>query len=265
MYALRLRCRADEKDWLTTQLWERGTEGITEQELPDTSWMLEAFFDSKFDARGYAVFTPVWAEHAERDWAEAWKEAWEPISVGTRFYLVPDWRDDPAPDGRLRLTVHAGLASGSGYQAPTQLALEALEGSLHSHETFFDWGTGSGILASAARLLGATRIFACDVDHEAVRQARQNLRHDGVEAPLFTGTGRSLRPDCVDVLAANMNAAAILEWHTDIARVVKPGGRIILSGFKQRRARAIEAAFFPLGFQRTAMLARDDWRCLVLS
>jgi len=265
MHALKLRCRAGEKDWISAELWSLGTEGITEIDQPDGSIVLEAFFADRIDTREFRLFEPEWIEHGEQDWAEAWKQKWEPLLVGRRWFLVPDWRDDPAPARRLRLVVHARQASGSGYQPATQLALEAIEEFVHPKDRFLDWGCGSGILSSAAHLLHAAEVVACDVDPDAAWEARANFESRGVPALLFVGSGRALRGGHFDVVAANMNAAAILSCHEDLVRVARIGGRLILSGFKERRSGSLRAAFQKAGLRMVREYRQEDWRCLVLS
>lgn len=265
MHALKLACRSEEKDWLLADLWSRDTEGVTEIEQPDGTWVLEAFFAEPFDAKEFRLFGAAWQQHGDEDWAESWKLAWEPIEVGRTWFLVPDWRDDPAPSGRHRLVVHARQASGSGYQPPTQLALEAIEEFVHPKDRFLDWGTGSGILSAAASSIGASSIVACDVDEAAALEAAANFASRDVPVALFAGSGRALRPKLFDVVVANMNAVAIIESHEEIARVTRPGGRVILSGFKSRRMEHVQKAFAGLGFQVLKRFAKSDWRCLVLS
>ncbi len=264
MHALKLRCRVDEKDWISAVLWELGTEGVTERELPDGSLELEAFFAAKVTAREFALFEPRWVEHGDEDWAESWKTAWKPLEVGRRWFLTPDWRDDPAPEGRMKLVVHARQASGSGYQPATQLALIAMEEWVHARDRFLEWGCGSGILSSAAHLLGARAIVACDVDAAAALEAVANLSARAVPADVFVGTGRSLRPGCFDVVAANMNAAAIEGYASELARSTRPGGRLILSGFKSRRAKGVAAMMAAAGLSVRREYSHEDWRCLVM-
>src|SRR5436309_2521261 len=144
MYSAEFECTPEDKDLLIAELWERGCRGITE--LPDSS--LRAFFDEIPDSFRDADWEPV----EEQDWIAYARTMLEPMLVGERFFLVPEWRDDPAPPGRFRIVVNPGMAFGTGFHETTQLCIEALERRVQPGMSVLDVGTGSGILAEAARL-----------------------------------------------------------------------------------------------------------------
>lgn len=265
MHALLLRCRRSDADAVIAELYELDTAGITEHDEPGGWCQLEAFFPDRFDASVQApALVPLvidWREHP--DAAAAWVDTFEPFAVGARLFLVPAWREDPAPAGRLRLAVYARQASGSGYQPATQLALEALERHLRVPGRFLDVGTGSGILTSAAKLLALAECagprFACDLDPVALREARENR----TPADLFAGSARAIASNTMTTVAANLNAESILSLAPDLVRVLAPGGRLILSGFTGRNLDRVLAAFSGhLSCLET--LASDRWRALVL-
>ena len=87
--------------------------------LPEGRWLLRAFFAAEADAESllshFASHRPRLTHHPARNWVAESRAAWEPIAAGRRFYLVPEWRDDPAPGGRLRIAINPGLACGTGY------------------------------------------------------------------------------------------------------------------------------------------------------
>jgi ribosomal protein L11 methyltransferase len=252
MHTLAVECAEGDRDWLIAEFYERGTLGVIETDMPGGRVVLEAFFEARFDPEPFARWTPAWRVRTPD--AESWQAAWEPLCVGERFFLVPAWRGDPAPSNRLRLEIHAGMASGSGYHAPTQLMLEAMEEFLRPGDRFLDVGTGSGILSAAANLLEAGVVFACDPDRDAIAEAAAH----GVEN-LFRGSARSVRSGSMDVVAANLNAAALAQLGDDLVRVLRPGGRLILSGFRSHQVNRIRAAF-PL--EDAWMRERDGWFCV---
>jgi ribosomal protein L11 methyltransferase len=168
---------------------------------------------------------------------QAARDLLRPMSVGTRFYLVPAWRDDPAPAGRLRIAVNPGLAFGTGVHETTQLCMEALEDYLAPGMSVLDVGTGSGILAVAARLLGAASVTACDTDAVAVEIAGK------LEDPpwLFVGSADAVASGCADVVLANISPEAIVQLGPDLLRVRRPGGVLLVSGIESGEVAGMQA------------------------
>lgn len=249
MYALRVECCREDKDLLVAELCDRGTAGIIEEDLAGGRCRLRAFFEIPFEMNGGS-----WEWQEPKDWVAESQALWAPRLVGERFFLVPAWRDDPTPPGRLRLEFQTGMACGTGWHPATQLALEALERQVQPGATVLDVGAGSGILSMAAALLDADRVFACDIDPAAVAAASGRCR----QACFFVGSARSVRSGSIDVLVANINAEALIQLAEEISRVLKPGGRAILSGFQARHLERVQAAF-PV---REA-LTQEEWAAVV--
>jgi ribosomal protein L11 methyltransferase len=259
MLVLHLQCAAREKDRLIAELWERGTAGISEEDAPGGRSRLAAFFAEPVDVADLAVWQPRWEPVEDRDWVQVAQSQWSPVLVGERFYLVPAWSREPAPPGRLRLVMNPGQACGTGWHPATQLCLEAMERHVFPGAVVLDLGTGSGILAVAAALLGAGPIYACDIDPDAAFAARDRLREEGIEANLFVGSARSVRSASVDVVVANINAETLLDLAPEIARICKPAGRAILSGFPRRHLERVRAAY-PAGAE---ILEKEGWIALI--
>ena len=194
---------------LLAELYEAGTAGVIEHD----GWV-EAFFEDRESAARFGE--PV--ECDETDWIQQTYDAWPPLLVGERFFVVAPWRGDPTPPGRLRLEINPGLQCGTGRHPCTQLCLEALERIVKPGDSVLDVGSGSGILSIAAKLLGAGRVVSCDIDPEAAKVA-----------PFFVGSVDAVRSGSFDVVVANINAPVIEEMRADFERVAR---RQILSGFK---------------------------------
>src|SRR5205085_2769695 len=133
-------------------------------------------------------YAPELRREAETDWEQVARDSWPPLPVGKRFYLVPPWHTTPAPAGRIRLEINPGMACGTGWHPCTQLSLEALEEYVHPGASVLDVGTGSGILSIAAGLLGATHVFGCDIDFDAVSIAKERIAW-----PAFVGSANAVR------------------------------------------------------------------------
>jgi ribosomal protein L11 methyltransferase len=259
MHLLHLQCPPTDKDSLIAELWERGTTGIVEGDSLAGECVLQAYFDDPFDAAAWARYGALWEAAQDRDWVAVAQSQWEPVLVGSRFYLAPSWREDATPPGRLRLEMQPGQACGTGWGPATQLALEAMERRLRPDSTVLDLGTGSGILAVAASLLGAGRIYACDIEFEAASAARRRFHDESIEVGLFTGSLRAVRSATVDLLIANINAETLTSLAPEVLRVLTPGGAAALTGFPERHLARVRAAFGDRG----EVLERGEWRALI--
>lgn len=260
MYVLTLECAPEDRDRLIASLWERGTAGILEDDLPGGRCALKAFFDEPFSPDALAAFSPSWNNAGDRDWVEVSHSQWEPVLVGERFFLVPAWRDDPAPPGRMRLDMAPGQACGTGWGPATQLALEVMERALPPGATVLDLGTGSGILAVAAGMLGAGRVIACDIDPEAALEAAARCRRDNDRASVYAGSLRAVRTASIDFLVANINAETITALAPEIVRVLVPDGTAALTGFPARHLDRVRSAFGGRG----QVLEKGEYRALVV-
>lgn len=194
---------------LIAELYEAGTTGIIEHD----GW-IEAFFDDREVAARFG--DPVPADST--DWVQHTYDAWPPLLVGERFFVVAPWRSDPTPAGRLRLELDPGMQCGTGQHPCTQLCLEAMERIIRPGDAVLDVGSGSGILSIAAKLLGAGRVVACDIDPDAAKMV-----------PFFVGSADAVRSGSFDLVVANINETVIEDLRAEFERVAR---RRILSGFQ---------------------------------
>lgn len=138
----------------------------------------------------------------------------------------------------------------------------SLERHLLPGDQVLDVGTGSGILAGASWLLGAGNVVGCDMDGEALDIGRRNLTCDGHSARLFRGSARSLAHAAVDLLVANINAAAHAALAAEYSRVARRA--VIVSGYASREGREVERSLARHGLHAVDTLDAEDWMCLVL-
>jgi ribosomal protein L11 methyltransferase len=249
LFSLLLHPTPEDEDYLVADLWECGATGIAEEDSG-----LRAYFDasaeSSFLIHQFDRFKPELREEPSVDWSQVSRDAFPPLMIGQRFYLVAPWHHGAAPEGRLRLEIEPGMACGTGRHPATQLCLEALERVVRPGDFVLDVGTGSGILAQAARLLGAASVAACDIDPEAVEAVRQRMG-----LPIYVGSAGAARSASQDIIVANIDAATIELLAPELCRVRKPDSTLVLSGFEEWDQ--------PEGFRASQILRRDGWVCLV--
>jgi ribosomal protein L11 methyltransferase len=157
-----------------------------------------------------------------------------------------------------------GLAFGTGTHATTALCLEWLDagaGDWLDGASVIDYGCGSGILAIAALRLGAARAVAMDIDPQALLATRQNAERNGVLAKVQVTAAQDCGGVSADVLLANILAGPLVELAPVLADLVRPGGRLALSGLLLEQADAVTAAYRPW-FDIDLTGARDGWGVL---
>ena len=188
----------------------------------------------------YPIPSPTFRTVKEEDWANAWKQHYTPIRIGQRVLVCPAWETPrPRPDDIL-LVMDPGMAFGTGLHPTTRMCLEIVEERVQPGMSVLDLGTGSGILAIAAARLGARPILALDSDEIAVEAARKNSSINKVSDDIQVEKGSLglLDPDRAwDLALVNILAPIILKFFQDgLARHIRPGGTIVLSGIIEEQA-----------------------------
>lgn len=194
----------------------------------------------------------------DEDWVRLTQAQFDPIRVSERLWIVPSWHEPPDPEA-LTLRLDPGLAFGTGSHATTRLCLRWLEAHVHGGEEVLDYGCGSGILAIAARKLGAGPTIGVDIDAAAVAQARLNAEANAVEA-VFLDTSAPLT--CrADLVVANILAIPLKLLAPLLASHCRPGGRIVLAGLLDAQAGDVAAAYAPW-FDMSVYGSEEGWTAL---
>jgi len=277
-------------DGLTNFLWEQGALGVVEEEAPGVPPRLRAFFaESKsstgllaavadyraslralgFRQAGEAEVAPL----LDEAWASAWQQSFPPRLVGRRLRVLPPWLDgdgaEPAPGAQDRVTVviEPGRAFGTGHHGTTEGCLVLLEEALAAAPgaAVLDIGTGTGILAIAALRLGAPRVLAIDLDPDAVAATRVNAERNGCAGL----TVRLAEPPEIDeaapIVVANLLTHSHLALAAQYARLVAPGGQLVLGGMLEDEDDRVTVALAAAGFERRARVALEGWASLRLA
>ena len=263
MFSIDLDCAQDAKDFLIADLWEAACTGIVELEETASTAKLRVFFGDQADEAAIVSRFGGTPEPADnRDWVAFAREHLHPMEIGERIFVVPEWRTEATPAGRIRIEVNAGLAFGTGAHETTRMCLQALERLVRPGAALADVGTGSGILSEAAIKLGAARAIACDTDPQATETATENLRRAGVKVPVFTGSADAFANECVDLVVANISPAWIAALAADWARTLRPGGTAILSGFEDVDLPTVTRALREAGLEIVGEYGENSWRMI---
>ena len=205
----------------------------------------------------------------EEDWEESWKQYYQPIPIGEKLLIVPQWLSPENPEHRIPVVLDPGMIFGTGAHASTQMCLRALEQTIHGGERVIDLGSGSGILSIAALLLGAQEATGVDIDPKAEDIARENAALNGLTAPKFRAvTGNvigdkammeSLSEGGYDVVLANIVADVIIPLSAVVPHFLRPDGVFICSGILNTRLPEVERAIEAAGLTITQREMQEDW------
>ncbi len=208
----------------------------------------------------------------ESDWATSWKEHFHTVRIGRRFVIKPSWREHTPQADDIVIEIDPGLAFGSGLHPTTQLCLKILETMPLTGQSFFDVGTGSGILSLAALRLGAAPVRAVDVDDVALRFARENFERNGYtpdtagrlpHLETAVGSAQAAGGRQWQLVVANILAHILIEIMPDLVAAVADGGRLILSGIIKEQEAEMQAAIARHHLQIIERFEEGDWVALV--
>ena len=194
----------------------------------------------------------------DQEWERAWMNDFQATQFGSRLWICPSWQSPPDPDA-INIMLDPGLAFGSGTHATTALCLEWLDGHDLTDKEVIDYGSGSGVLAIAAALLGAKRIHAVDNDAQAIAATMDNSNRNDIGNRQITAYLPDALPELeADVLLANILAEPLHELADKLAKLVTKGGHIVLSGILYAQADALLESY-GRWFDMDEPALRQDW------
>lgn len=212
----------------------------------------------------------------EDEWATAWKQYFKPLRVSDKLTIKPTWEDyTPEHESEKIIELDPGMAFGTGTHPTTALCLRTLEKVVKGGEEIIDVGTGSGILAIGAVLLGAKHVLALDLDPVAVSSARENADLNQMQSQitvkesdllgLLNGSGdEELGVKLpVNIIVANILAEIILMFIDDVYQALEPGGVYIASGIYKNKVEIVQQALEDSGFDIEDVCRDEDWVAFV--
>lgn len=203
----------------------------------------------------------------DANWNENWKKYFKAFEIGEKLAICPSWESYDNKDERTVISLDPGAAFGTGSHATTSLCLEILERKVTSDTTVLDIGTGSGILAIAADLLGAKSAIGVDIDAQSVKTAIQNAEINGVseKTEFLVGDLADKISGKYDIVCANIVADVVMRLFDNVADFMKDDGILIVSGIIDMRAAEVESSAVAHGFKIAESLMREEWHAYVLT
>ena len=193
-----------------------------------------------------------------QDWSESWKSLVRSVEIG-RLWVGPPWLLPGAPPGRERVVIEPKMAFGTGDHPTTWLCLEAIDAFLERNPgaSVLDVGTGTGVLAIAARRLGAGRVVGIDHDPTSVELARENAAANAVPEISFSGAAVDRIEGTFDLVVANIIANTLVELAPLVVPKVRRG--LVLAGVLEPQRAEVESAYVAQGLAPAGARSRGEW------
>jgi ribosomal protein L11 methyltransferase len=179
------------------------------------------------------------------------------MRFGKRLWVCPKNQTPPDSSG-INVFLDPGLAFGTGTHPTTALCLTWLDSAELANKTVIDYGCGSGILAIAAAKLGANRVWAVDIDSQALMSSAQNVKENGMAKKVILSAPAQLPAEPVDLLLANIVAATLIQLASRFSTLVRQQGQLVLSGMLVQQAEKVRAAFTPW-FDFHSYQQQEEW------
>ena len=196
----------------------------------------------------------------DEDWAARSQGSLRAVRVGN-IVVAPPW---DVPAGPVVIIIQPSMGFGTGHHATTRLCIDALQRLNIGGRTVLDVGTGSGVLAIAASLLGASRSVGIDDDADAITAARENLElNPQAEATLLVADLRATDVGSADVVIANLTGGLLVSAARALQDLVARGGSLVLSGLMAVEETDVLAAFPAWTLEHRS--EEDEWLCVVIS
>lgn len=305
-YIAEIKGHKDLEDELTALLMDYGAQGVSAEgahyvEKSIRSGLAEIWDDEYLDTehceivvKGYfpdadwektrndltaalSVFQAVHADNPvtyrfwlldDESWQDSWKQYYKPFRIGEHLVIKPQWEEYEKKAGDIVLELDPGLAFGTGNHPTTGGALRLLEQQIKPGYKVMDLGCGTGILAVSAGLLGAEKVFAVDVDREAIQATVKNIRINGLMTKVEI-LEKDITRDKItylrnfDIIVANIVADIIIEALPQIAVMVKDGGWFIAGGIIKDKQDKVFKALKIHGFEVIEVITEGDWVTLL--
>ena len=198
----------------------------------------------------------------DKDWVRAWMDQFKPMQFGHNLWIIPSWiKTENLPNksnpNAVNLFLDPGMAFGTGTHPTTSLCLTWLDQNPPKNQTVIDYGCGSGILALAAKKLGAKQVSGTDIDPQAISASKENSRRNNADIKFDLVENFTEKP--VDLLLANILSGPLKQLAPEFKKLTKKGATLVLSGLLETQANGLILFYESEGFQFIEQNNLDDW------
>ncbi len=265
-----ITCLEDYREILIAELAAIGFDSFLETDSGLEAYVPLALFDrDSFDEviatyREPASLTVAEGIVPKVNWNEEWEKNYDPIEVDRLVYVRASFHA-PQPGFQYEIVINPKMSFGTGHHATT-FQLLSMQGKIdHQGKRVLDVGSGTGILAIMAHLLGAKQVEAFDIDSWCVDNGNENFDLNGVTTRMGLGTIREVKPQGpYELILANINKNVLLDELAIYSSLLSSQGFLLLSGFYSEDIEDLVQAAWVQGLFLTMQTTKDNWAALCL-
>ncbi len=238
-----------------TKIWKR-TKVIALFETDIEPELVKTLMFSQFQNSSLSNYSLELIE--DQTWERAWMEHFHPMKFGASLWVCPSDQEMPE-DGTVCMKLDPGLAFGTGTHPTTALCLEWLANHDIKNKIVIDYGCGSGILAVAALLLGAARVYAIDIDPQAITATLANAEKNNVAEKIDCYLPEQFSGIQGDIIIANILAQPLCQLSGEISALLNHQGELVLSGILTEQASMVTDAYQAHDIEIQPPIHQEDW------
>lgn len=266
----KINCLEEFREILIAELSNIGFDSFLESEEGIEAYILQEGFDRVVFEDLIARYTIVGQIKVQEsvlpkiNWNEEWEKNYDPIPVDDLVYVRASFHP-PVAGFRHEIVINPKMSFGTGHHATTFQMLRHQGQIDHYGKRVLDVGSGTGILAIMASILGASSVEAFDIDDWCVDNGNENFALNKANIQMGLGTIREVNPQGqFDIILANINKNVLLDELPIYAGLLIGGGYLLLSGFYREDIVDLEACTDTLGLKLIDQGSKDNWAALIL-
>lgn len=266
----KINCLEEFREILIAELAEIGFDSFLETETGIDAYAPEAEFDREaFDQligsyQEAAGITLTEGKMPKVNWNEEWEKNYDPIAVDDLVYVRASFHESQ-PGFKHEIVINPKMSFGTGHHATTFQMLRHQGELVHQGKRVLDVGSGTGILAIMAHLLGASQVEAFDIDDWCVDNGNENFDLNGLSTRMGLGTIRQVNPrGPFEIVLANINKNVLLDEMEIYGSLLVAKGYLLLSGFYTQDIDDLVNAAKPFGLDLIKSSEKDNWAALIL-
>lgn len=266
----KITCAEDFREILIAELAEIGFDSFLETETgldayaPEVDFNREAYEQVIENYRDAAQIKVTEGKMPKVNWNEEWEKNYDPIAVDELVYVRASFHESQL-GFRHEIVINPKMSFGTGHHATTYQVLRLQGGIDHQGKRVLDVGSGTGILAIMAHLLGAKEVEAFDIDDWCVDNGNENFDLNGLTTRMGLGTIRQVNPQgSFDIILANINKNVLLDELKIYLDLLISGGYLLLSGFYTEDIEDLVQEANKHGLELLKTSSKDNWAALIL-